>query len=150
MPPGWQIAPDKRACIEWSGQLPGGRRPGSYFVHPPADRVVPDPCKNRGLIQPGNMTGTVFIILLNCLRSAVRLASARLPKNPKHYLSGDFHALCLMLTALRSHVEGTGCFRALSPLPMAPMPWPQPSKTRHISLTANSFRINICKNSRKC
>ena len=27
MPPGWQIAPDKRACIDWSGQLPGGRQP---------------------------------------------------------------------------------------------------------------------------
>ena len=30
MPPGWQIAPDKRTCIYWSGYLPGGWRHGSY------------------------------------------------------------------------------------------------------------------------
>jgi hypothetical protein len=30
MPPGWRIALDKRACIEWSSPLPGGRRAGSY------------------------------------------------------------------------------------------------------------------------
>jgi len=29
MPPGWQIAPDKRACIEWPSQLPGGRLLGN-------------------------------------------------------------------------------------------------------------------------
>ena len=30
MPPGWQIAPDKRACIDGSGQFPGGRLLGNY------------------------------------------------------------------------------------------------------------------------
>jgi hypothetical protein len=29
MPRGWQIAPDKRACIAWSGHLPGGRQRGN-------------------------------------------------------------------------------------------------------------------------
>jgi hypothetical protein len=30
MPPGWQIAPDKRACIDWSGHVLGGRLIGNY------------------------------------------------------------------------------------------------------------------------
>jgi len=32
MPPGWQLAPDKRASIDWSGQLSGGRPTGSNGV----------------------------------------------------------------------------------------------------------------------
>ncbi len=40
MPPGWQIAPDKRACIDWSGQLPGGRQPET-------NRLSPDKRGNR-------------------------------------------------------------------------------------------------------
>ena len=30
MPPGWQLAPGKRACIDWSDQFPGGWLIGTY------------------------------------------------------------------------------------------------------------------------
>jgi len=60
MPPGWQIAPEKRPCIDWSGQLLDCRQTGSYpetEFWETAPLLSPNVELSRALGSVGRITG---------------------------------------------------------------------------------------------
>jgi len=100
MPPGWQIAPDKRAYIDGSGQLPGGRLLGNY------------PQTGSGRLPLQNPVAVVVALGL-----AIAGAFGRIPANEKLWIVLEWRVL--EWPAVRRHRDGNGlrvrhCNRAAS------------------------------------